>query len=223
MTRFASCRDRCNRARVRSRLPQRPGRPENKKLQIVGTKHFKPHRSQHVAQIGRLKAPIRRLLLTGTVALRWARSCADPRLGLDIPIVAVNGNILYQEMGQFASIMPKELDFPSYRAMIEGDVAPGPIQDAQRVFFRALKGAKLETRGTQAIRDGLGPLMIVLSAYAHLGRIRPRQQIHEYIENLHGFAGVNGLYDFRDAGQRAIGAQAIVVDRWDPAARLSSF
>jgi branched-chain amino acid transport system substrate-binding protein len=101
--------------------------------------------------------------------------------------------------------------------MIEGDVRPGPIQDAQRVFFRALKGANLKPDAASV--TGWDPLMIVLSAYAHLGPDPTAQQIHEYIENLHGFAGVNGLYDFRDGGQRGIGAQAIVVDRWDPAAK----
>jgi hypothetical protein len=122
--------------------------------------------------------------------------------------------MLYQEMAQFASIMPKELDFPSYRAMIEGDVRPGPIRDAQNVFFSALKGANLKPDAASV--TGWDPLMIVLSAYSHLGFNPTAQQIHDYIENLHGFAGVNGLYDFRDGGQRGIGSRAIVVDRWDP-------
>ena len=71
--------------------------------------------------------------------------------------------MLYQEMAQFASIMPKELDFPSYRAMSEGDVRPGPIQDAQRDFFRALKGAGLKPDAASV--TGWDPLMIVLSAF----------------------------------------------------------
>ena len=63
---------------------------------------------------------------------------------------------------------------------------------------------------------GWDPLMIVLSAYQKLGTNATADQMHDYIETLHGFAGVNGLYDFRDGGQRGIGSQAIVVDRWDP-------
>jgi branched-chain amino acid transport system substrate-binding protein len=194
------------------------GRPENKKLQVVANEHYNPTDLSTSAQIAHIKAADPQVLLTGTVGTPMGtilRGVQD--VGLDIPIVAVNGNMLYQEMAQFASIMPKELDFPSYRAMIEGDVRPGPIRDAQKVFFTALKGANLKPDAASV--TGWDPLMIVLSAYAHLGPNPTAEQIHGYIENLHGFAGVNGLYDFRDGGQRGIGTQAIVVDRWDPAAK----
>jgi hypothetical protein len=33
--------------------------------------------------------------------------------------------------------------------------------------------------------------------------------------NLHGWAGINGIYDFRDGAQRGIGQRALVIDRWD--------
>ena len=191
------------------------GRPENKKLQIVANEHFNPSDISTSAQIARIKASDPQVLLTGTVGTPTGtilRGVQDA--GLDVPVVAVNGNMLYQEMAQFAGIMPKELVFPSYRAMSEGDVRPGPIQDAQRAFFRALKGADLKPDAASV--TGWDPLMIVLSAYQKLGTNATAEQIHEYIETLHGFPGVNGLYDFRDGGQRGIGSQAIVVDRWDP-------
>ena len=41
------------------------------------------------------------------------------------------------------------------------------------------------------------------------------QQLHTYILGLHSYAGVNGIYDFRDGGQRGIDSHAIVIDRWD--------
>lgn len=191
------------------------GRPDNKKLQIVANEHFNPTDISTAAQIAHIKASDPQVLLTGTVGTPTGtilRGVADA--ALDIPIVAVNGNMLYQEMAQFSSIMPNLLVFPSYRAMSEGDVRPGPIQDAQREFFRALKGADLKPDAASV--TGWDPLMIVLSAYQKLGTNATADQIHDYIETLHGFAGVNGLYDFRDGGQRGIGSQAIVVDKWDP-------
>jgi branched-chain amino acid transport system substrate-binding protein len=191
-------------------------RPENKGLALVGNEHFNPTDISTTAQLARLKAANPQVLLTGTVGTPTGtilRGVQD--IGLDIPIVAVNGNMLYQEMAQFASIMPKQLIFPSYRAMSEGDVRPGPIQDAQRDFFRALKAANL--RPDAASVTGWDPLMIVLAALRKLGPNATADQIHAYIQTLHGFAGVNGIYDFRDGGQRGIGTQAIVVDRWDPA------
>jgi branched-chain amino acid transport system substrate-binding protein len=193
-------------------------RPENKSLTLVGNEHFNPTDISTDAQIAHLKAADPQVLLTGTVGTPTGtilRGVQD--VGLDIPVAAVNGNMLYQEMDQFASIMPKELDFPSYRAMSEGDVRPGPIRDAQRGFFSALKGAGLKPDAASV--TGWDPLMIVLDALAHRGIDASADQIHDYIESLHGLAGVNGIYDYRDGGQRGIGAQAIVVDKWDPKAK----
>ena len=192
------------------------GRPENKALTIVGNEHFNPTDISASAQLARLKAANPQVLLTGAIGTPMGtilRGVQD--VGLDMPVVSINGNMLYQEMAQFRSILPKELLFPSYRAMTEGDVRPGPIQDAQREFFKALKAANL--RPDAASVTGWDPLMIVLSAIKKFGPNATADQIHEYIETLHGFAGVNGIYDFRDGGQRGIGTQAIVVDRWDPA------
>jgi branched-chain amino acid transport system substrate-binding protein len=193
-------------------------RPENKNLVLVGNEHFNPTDISTDAQIAHLKAANPQVLLTGTVGTPTGtilRGVQD--VGLDVPIAAVNGNMLYQEMEQFASIMPKELDFPSYRAMSEGDVRPGPIRDAQRGFFSALKGAGLKPDAASV--TGWDPLMIVMNALQHRGVDATADQIHGYIESLHGLAGVNGIYDYRDGGQRGIGTQAIVVDKWDPSAK----
>jgi len=190
-------------------------RPENKNLVLVGNEHFNATDISTDAQIAHLKAADPQVLLTGTIGTPTGtilRGIQD--VGLDIPVAAVNGNMLYQEMAQFAAIMPKELDFPSYRAMSEGDVRPGPIQDAQKGFFSSLKAAGLKPDAASV--TGWDPLMIVLNALQHLGTDASADQIHSYIESLHGLAGVNGLYDFRDGGQRGIGTQAIVVDKWDP-------
>lgn len=193
-------------------------RPENKALQIVGNEHFNPTDISTSAQLTHLRAADPQVLLTGTVGTPTGTILRGVQeVGLDIPIVAVNGNMLYQEMEQFASIMPKLIVFPSYRAMTEGDVRPGPIRDAQREFFGALNSVGLKPDAASV--TGWDPLMIVVAALRHLGPNATADQIHDYIESLHGFAGVNGLYDFRDGGQRGIGSQAIVVDRWDPKAK----
>jgi branched-chain amino acid transport system substrate-binding protein len=190
------------------------GRPDNKNLTIVGNEHFNTTDISVAAQLSRLKAANPQVLLTGTIGAATGtilRGVQD--LGLDIPVAAANGNMLYNEMAQFSTILPKELIFPSYRAMTEGDVRPGPIKDAQRDFFAALKTQNLKPDAASV--TGWDPMMIVLSAYKKLGTNATAAQMHDYIETLHGFAGVNGLYDFRDNSQRGIDSHSIVVDRWD--------
>jgi hypothetical protein len=123
--------------------------------------------------------------------------------------------MLYQEMAQLHDIMPNELIFPAYRAMTSGDVRPGPIRDAQARFFTALKTAGL--RPDAANVTAWDPVMITMDALRHAGPAATPQQIHTYIETLHSFAGVNGIYDFRDGSQRGISTSAVVVDKWDTA------
>jgi hypothetical protein len=118
-------------------------------------------------------------------------------------------------MAQLKDIMPSELIFPAYRAMNSGDVRPGPIRDAQVKFFGALKAAGMKPDAANV--TAWDPVMISIDALRHLGATATPQQVHAYIEALHSYAGVNGIYDFRDGSQRGISSSAVVVNRWDPA------
>jgi len=189
--------------------------PENKNFQVLANEHFNPADLSATAQIARIKSEGVQAVVSGTVGtptLTLLRAVSEG--GLTVPVAAANGNMLYQEMAQLHDIMPSELIFPAYRAMTSGDVRPGPIRDAQAHFFTALKAAGL--RPDAANVTAWDPVMISMDALRHAGPNPTAQQIHAYIEALHSFAGVNGIYDFRDGSQRGISASAVVVDRWDP-------
>ena len=49
-----------------------------------------------------------------------------------------------------------------------------------------------------------------------LGPSATPEQIRDYIETLHGFAGVSGVYDFRAGDQHGIGENGVVMVRWNP-------
>jgi len=61
-------------------------------------------------------------------------------------------------------------------------------------------------------------MLILVDALRHLGTSAEPAQIHQYIENLHGFPGVNGVYDFRRNDQRGLDPATSVVVRWDKSA-----
>jgi branched-chain amino acid transport system substrate-binding protein len=190
------------------------GRPDYKSSTIVANEHFAPTDISVTAQLARIKAANPQVLVMGTIGLASGtifRGVQD--IGLDIPVVAPNGNMLYSEMTNFAATLPKELLFPAYRAMTEGDVRPGPIKDAQNVFFQALKTKDLKPDAASV--TSWDPMLIVLSGYKKFGDGMTAAQLHTYILGLHSYAGVNGIYDFRDGGQRGIDSHAIVIDRWD--------
>ena len=59
--------------------------------------------------------------------------------------------------------------------------------------------------------------MIVVDAIRRLGPNAPAQKYREYINTLHGYAGINGIYDFRDGSQHGIGQNAVIMMKWDAA------
>jgi hypothetical protein len=59
--------------------------------------------------------------------------------------------------------------------------------------------------------------MIILDAYRHLGDNATAAQFRAYINNLHGYAGINGIYDFRDGTQHGVGENGVVIVRYNPA------
>jgi hypothetical protein len=59
--------------------------------------------------------------------------------------------------------------------------------------------------------------LIVLDAFRHAGDNASAQQIRDYINHLHGFAGINGIYDFRAGDQHGIGENGVVMVRYNPA------
>jgi branched-chain amino acid transport system substrate-binding protein len=160
--------------------------PENKNFQVLTSEHFNPADLSATAQVERIKGDNVQAVVSGCIGA---------------PTIT-----LLRAAG--------ELIFPAYRAMTSGDVRPGPIRDAQARFFTALKTAGL--RPDAANVTAWDPVMIGMDALRHAGPNRTAQGIHAYIEALHSFAGVNGIYDFRDGSQRGISAGAVVVDRWDP-------
>jgi len=57
--------------------------------------------------------------------------------------------------------------------------------------------------------------MILIGALRKLGTNVSPERLRQYLANLHGYEGVEGIYDFRDGLQRGVGINAMVVDVWD--------
>jgi len=51
---------------------------------------------------------------------------------------------------------------------------------------------------------------------AEVGPNATAAQLHAYIEDLHGYTGITGTYDFRDGSQRGLGVDSTLIMRWDP-------
>jgi branched-chain amino acid transport system substrate-binding protein len=59
------------------------------------------------------------------------------------------------------------------------------------------------------------PAMIIVSALRKLGSDATAAQVHDYMENLRGWIGINGAYDFVAVPQRGLGLGFVVITRWN--------
>lgn len=81
------------------------------------------------------------------------------------------------------------------------------------MYFDAMKANNLCIDTGTGI--GWDPGMIVIDALSALGPDATPDRVHDCIEHLQGYAGISGIYDFRDGGQRGLTEKTVVMLRWD--------
>jgi branched-chain amino acid transport system substrate-binding protein len=190
--------------------------PEFRDVEFVAHEHFNLSDVSVAAQVAKIKAARPQALLTWTLGPPFGtllHGVADG--GLDVPVGASNGDMIYEQLAQYAGFMPKELDFVAVLASAHDTLGKGPVRDAQAAYLAAFKAAGVRPSFVHTL--AWDPAFIVVDAYRHLGSGASPQQFRDYINHLHGWVGINGIYDFRDGSQRGIGANAAIMERWDPA------
>jgi branched-chain amino acid transport system substrate-binding protein len=190
--------------------------PENSGMQLVASEHYNPTDVTVAAQLARIKAAQPQALITTATGVAFGtvlRNLADS--GMDIPTTASAGDMSIAQMLQYKAFAPKDLLFIATHG-----VAPDPNltskaqRDAQTTYFNGLTGANIQPSYLASL--AWDPALIVVEALKHTGGASAGSDaIHKYISDLHGFAGINGIYDFRGS-QRGIGTNDLVVYRWDP-------
>ena len=190
--------------------------PENRGLQLVAHEHFAPTDVSIAAQASKIKASGAQAIVIWGVSPALAtalRSFKD--VGLDIPVAASPIIMLYSALAQYATILPSHLYFASTPWTLYPNVRPGPFRDVLDTYFGAFKTVSITPDSGQT--TAWDPGLIVVDALRHLPPDPSASQIHDYIENLHGFYGINGRYDFRTGDQRGLTAANIGMVEWQPA------
>jgi len=188
--------------------------PENKGLNLVASESMGLADISVAAQLERVKAGQPDVLYLGMSGQAFGtvlRGMNDA--GLDVPIATSTANMSYAQMQQYQQILPKDVLFSGMRGMSMATTPNGPIRTAQALYFDAFRTIGVRPDGlTQSPWD---PAWIVVGALRHLGVDAKAAQLRDYIENLHGWPGINGDYDFRNGDQRGIEENGVVVYRWD--------
>lgn len=187
---------------------------DNKNLTLVDAEHYAPSDVNVSAQLARIKAARPQALILWVPGTPFATALRGMQeSGFDVPVVATSANMVTSQLKQYVGFMPKEMYFPglSYAA----NVARSPrVKTAQQGWLDAIKAAGM----TPDLQSGLSwdPGLIVVDALRHVGTSATPQQIRAYIDGLHDFPGITGIYDFRSGNQRGVGVGDVVMIRWNP-------
>jgi branched-chain amino acid transport system substrate-binding protein len=188
--------------------------PENAGLSYVAYEHFNLSDVTVSAQIARIKAANPQAMFTWTVGPAFGTELHGiAEGGLDIPIGASNGDMVYGQLAQYKGFAPKELDFAAVLASGHESLGNAAIRKAQETYFDAFKSANvLPDFPTTLAWD---PALIIVDMYRHLGLTPTVAQVKGYLDNLHGWVGINGPYDFRNGDRRGLGVNSVIISRWD--------
>lgn len=191
-------------------------RPELAGLSIAISEHFNPTDVTVSAQLTRMMATHPDAMIawsTGTPFGTLLHGITDA--GIDIPVLGGNGNLTYPQLAQYKAFTPKQMYFPSPRFFAREQVGPGPIRDAQNLFFKSF--AAIGVKPDVAHSFSWDPALIVVDALRHVGLDASPDAVRKYIEGLHSWVGINGVYDFRDGSQRGLGVNSAIIIRWNAA------
>ena len=201
--------------------------PENKDEQIVAREHFSPGDLSVAAQMARIKAAGPDVLIawaTGAPAGTLFR--AEHDAGIDLPTYTTTGNLTANFIKQYGALFPAGSVYFATVPLYAGDALNSP---ATRSAINLMSN-ELGAVGAKPDMVGIGswdPAMVVVSALRKLGTGATATQLRDYLDNLRGFVGVNGPYDFRAMPQRGLTENSLLIVRWDPvrqtAAAVSKF
>jgi branched-chain amino acid transport system substrate-binding protein len=191
------------------------GSADGRGLTVVGREHFAAGDISVVAQAARLKAQSPQVVLSFAAGAPFGTLLHGLRdAGLDVPVIGAAGNMVRNQLTSYAGFTPRELFFFVGGGIAPNQYAPATVRSAERVYFAALKAAGKEPGIPAAVAWDTG--MLAVDMYRALGTNATSSQIRSYFDKLRGWAGVLGLYDFRQFPNRGLGPSATVVYRWDP-------
>jgi branched-chain amino acid transport system substrate-binding protein len=189
--------------------------PVNSALKIVAREHFAVSDLSVAAQITRIKAANPQTVIVWTagtglgVALHGIHD-----VGLDVPVMAGNGNMVHAQLTGYDGFLPKTLLFPGVPGVTPPAGETAGVKAAQSQYFAAYAktGAKPDLPGALS----WDPTKLLLDAYAALGWNATADQLRGWIASQHAWSGINGVYDFAKYPQRGIGVESCIITRWDP-------
>jgi branched-chain amino acid transport system substrate-binding protein len=191
--------------------------PENRGITITAYEHFADSELSVDAQMARIRASAPQAIYisaAGTPFQTVMHGVYDAGLN-SVPIITSSANMTTGLLAPWAKDPPQQLVFNGPRFW-------GTTTDRDRRVQAAIAEylATYRRSGTEPTPNddfGWDPCKIVVAAYGKLGTSMTATQLHDYLESLHDFPGIAGVYDFRDGDQHGLGDDSVIIVQWDAA------
>ena len=125
------------------------------------------------------------------------------------------GNQSRVQMEQYAPFLPRQFMICTSAVYAIGQI-PAAVRLARVTWLDALHQVGVADPDLP-YNVGWDPAMIIVHLLSELGTDVTAAQFRDALEKLHGYAGANGMYDYRRGDQRGIDPRASVVVTWDKA------
>jgi branched-chain amino acid transport system substrate-binding protein len=188
--------------------------PENRGVTVVARERFGVSDVSVSAQISVIKAAKPQAVIAwavGTPLGTVLHAMLDN--GLDIPTGSSGANLNYDTMKRFSTILPTDLYFINVPGIAPDAIPPGPLRTAAAAYYNTLKAAGLAADAGYLL--SWDPAVVVIGMLKSVGLDATPVEYKQYLENLHGFYGASGVYDFRDGSQRGLDGRSDIVLRYD--------
>jgi branched-chain amino acid transport system substrate-binding protein len=188
--------------------------PENAKLVKVDEEHYAPGDISVSAQLERIKAANAQAIVSYNTGLPFGTVLRGMRdAGIDVPVATSGGNMTYGQMTTYAPFLPTEVLFGGTVAWSPGDARIAAVKQMQLAYVAALDKAGMKPEGGYAtVWD---PAILAVAVLSALGPDTDATKVRAYLTGLQGWSGIQGVYDFKRYPQRGVGAEAVLVMRWD--------
>jgi len=180
---------------------------------------FDPSAVSVTTQLSKIKASNPQALFIWTTGTPLGTVLSGmQQLGMDsLPTMTTNGNASNSEMQKLAGELPPSLYFPGAPFMAGPQNLTGQTKTEVQAFDTAMQaaGQKVPDEGDALAWD---PGLILVSALRKLGTGASAAQIHQYIESLTGFPGINGTYNFTDKSipdNRGLTITSVYIAQWN--------
>jgi branched-chain amino acid transport system substrate-binding protein len=191
----------------------------NGAVTISDHESFDPTAVSVTTELSKIKATNPQALLVWTTGTPLGTVLSGmQQLGMDnLPTMTTNGNASDAEMQRLASELPAQLYFPGAPFMAGVQSLTGQTKTEVQAFDEAMaaSGQKVPDEGDALSWD---PGLILVSALKKLGIGATASQIHQYIDSLTSFAGINGTYNFTDPSipdNRGLTITSVYIAQWN--------